>query len=72
MLRYERYKTSEQNNPTSTDEVLLEMAGGQGTVQLEINMKNKIRENISELMGATAIEPTTVASEYGDAATLIN
>lgn len=48
MLRYERYKTSEQNNPTSTDEVLLEMAGGQ------------------ELMGATAIEPTTVASEYQD------
>jgi len=48
MLRYERYKTSEQNNPTSTDEVLLEMAGGQ------------------ELIGATAIEPTTVASEYQD------
>ena len=72
MLRYERYKTSEQNNPTSTDEVLLEMAGGQGTVQLEINMKNKIRENISELMGATAIEPTTVVSEYQVSPTLIN
>ena len=30
ILRYERYKANVQSNPTSTDEVLLEMAvGGQ-------------------------------------------
>ena len=28
MLRYERYKGNVQNNPTSTDEVLLELAAG--------------------------------------------
>ena len=41
MLRYERYKANVQSNPTSTDEVLLEMAGGQGRVKLEIIIKKK-------------------------------
>ena len=34
MLRYERYKANVENIPTSTDEVLLEMAVGQGGVKL--------------------------------------
>ena len=62
MLRYERYKANVENNPTSTEEVLLEMAGGQGGVKF-INCE-KYKLNCSELLGATAIEPTTAAPEY--------
>ena len=34
MLRYERYKANVENIPTSTDEVLLELAGGEGGVKV--------------------------------------
>ena len=52
MLRYERYKGNVQNNPTSTDEVLLEIApGGQEKTDLES-------------LGAAAVHPPPAITEY--------